>query len=134
MFNSHRARLARKEAREFCAEARRKILQQNFSLGDRDVPNARIVLHEVDELNIVPVDGHEGLSDVWVRCTVTGMPHVSWLRARLMDRRISELHLAEVSSPACISNTSSRGLAPLSRLAGGLFGRSAAVSGFGPPQ
>ena len=134
MFRSLRARQARQEAREFCAEARRRILQQSFTLGERDIPNARIVLHEVDSLEFVPVEGHEGLADVWVRCSVTGEPQVNWLRARLVDRRISELHLAETSPPAPSSNVSGLGLLALTGLAGGFLARPEAASGFGPLQ
>lgn len=134
MFRTLKARQARQEAREFCAEARRRILQQTFTLGERDIPNARIVLHEVDALEIFPVDGHEGLADVWVRCSVTGEPQVSWLRARLVDRRISELHLAETSPPAPSSIAPGIGLMALAGLAGGFLARQDAVSGFGPLQ
>lgn len=51
------------------------------------------MLGEVDVLDVVPVTGQDGLADVRLPCSVTGDPQVSWLPARMVDRRVAQLHL-----------------------------------------
>jgi hypothetical protein len=95
-------RKKRELAREFCAEVRKRVLQQSFTLGDRDIPNQRINVRELDALEIVPSDPEGSGGETWLPCTVTGesQPDRYWLRVRVVDGRIAAIHLSEVTGSA----------------------------------
>lgn len=102
MWRVIQARKNRELAREFCAEVRKRVLQQPFTLGERDIPNQRINVREVDALEISPAEGESGSGEAWIPCTVTGeaSPDRFWLRVRVVDGRIAAIHLSEITNQA----------------------------------